>query len=455
MLETIVEGIAGYYTRRANSLTRSKPAGFVEGLKNKLFLGAIDSRLAYALLRRWVNEGYVKPISNDPTNENILEHLVKFQKIAYALVPDQKDRVYETLVLESAIKSFEEAANGKDSNFAKKVRRTIGCIGEKGLETLVFKYGMRLAIDSIKEHFNGRNLLRETAIELLTACNAVPRCRGCYAKEDEGELDEKTFHRLLKETKKIGSRITFIVGGESLIRMEMLLRTLSNFPDMPFIVSTNGKLVDADYAKAVAKLGNVATFINTPGLELTSIMLRSDPNVWHDITTAAANLKKYGAMAGFVTTVYRSNFMEVSSPAFIEQMMRSGMAMGLYFPFQIPLGCPPGEEKPMIREMERQFSERLQTMSDNYPIVLIDTCKGGKSVDCPASKANMVYIKADLSVSPCPWKPLSSEDLSLRNHSLKEVLESAKYSAIRERGSGMCIGNDPELMAKLKGGENA
>lgn len=449
LVEGMVEGSVGYYARHKGSLTKSEPAGFFEGLKNRLFLEAIDSGLVYMILRWWVNEGYIRPVSENPTNENILEHLVKFRNVAYALVPDLNDRVYETLLLDSAIKSFEEAANGRDSNLAKKVRRAIECVGEKGLETVIFKYGIGLGIDSVKEHFNGRNLLRETTIEVLTACNAVPRCPGCYAEKDGGELDEKTFRRVLRETEELSSRFTFIVGGEPLLRKEMLLRAFSKFHNMPFIVSTNGKLVDEHYAKAVAKLGNVVTLINTPGLEQTSITLRSDPNVWNDITMAAAILKKHRAMAGFATTVYQSNFKEVSSPEFVEQMISSGMVLGFYLPYQTPMGCHPGKEKPMTWEMKEQFSERVQAMSDNYPLILLDTGKGRESGFCPASKANLVYIKADLSVSPCPWKAVSNEARNLKNHSLREVLEGNPFAAMRERGSGMCIGNDPEIMRKL------
>ncbi len=453
MLDMMIKGIAEYYSRHQGSLTRSAEPGFVENLKNRLFINAIDSRVARKVLQGWIKQGFIKPICEEPTNENILQHLVKLQKIAYALVPDPDDRIYETSVLESSIRLLEDAAKGADSNFARKVRLSINCLGEKGLETLVFEYGMGLMIDSVKEHFSARNLLRESAVEVLTDCNAVPRCPGCYAKGDDGEMDEKTFLRVLKETEELGSRIEFIVGGEPLLRKEMLLRAFKKLRGMPFIVSTNGKLLDDEYARTVANLGNVGTAINTPGLEQTSTMLRRDPNVWQDITRAAAHLKENGAMSGFVTTVYQSNFMEVSSREFIERMMQLGMAIGLYFPYQMPMGCPPGGEKPMTREMEAQFSRRLQDRSDNHPIVLIDTCKGGKSHSCPASKADMVYIKADLSVSPCPWNTTSREELSLRNHSLKEVLESDTYRAIRERGNGKCIGGDPELMARLR--ENA
>ncbi len=450
MLERIVEGIVGYYTGHRGSLTKSKPAGLVEGLKNKLFLKAIDNRLAYVLLKRWVNEDYIKPVSKNPTNDNILEHLIKFQKIAYALVPDHRERVNETFALESAIKSFEEA-NDRDSNFAEKVRRTINCLGEKGLETLVFKYVVGMVINSLKERHKGRNLLRESAIEVLTDCNAVPRCPGCYAKDDGGEFDEKTFNRILNELKKLGSRVTFILGGEPLMRKEMLLKSFSRFRDMPFFVHSNGKLVDEEYAQKVAELGNAATFINVPGLEQTSIMLRRDPKVWNEITTASSNLKKYGAVAGFVSTVYRSNFMELSSPAFIKRMIESGMVMGLYFPYKLPLGCLPKEEEPMTGEMQAQFSERVQDMSDSYPILLIDTCKGGKSVDCPASKADFIYIKADGSVGPCPWTTTSSEDLNVKHHSLEKILKSEYFEAIRKRNSGKCIGGSPEFMEELAG----
>ncbi|MBI2143521.1 radical SAM protein [Candidatus Woesearchaeota archaeon] len=449
MLDALVEGIAGYYLRHSGSLNRSERGSRLEELKNRLFVDAVDSRLGRFLLHRWVLEGYVRPISRDPSNENILQRLKKFSGLVHALVPDITDRKYETFTMDSVIRAFEDAADGKEVNLANTVRRTIGLLGEKGLDTLIFRYGGDIMIASIKEHSRGqRNPIREAAVEVHTACNAIPRCLGCYAKDDGGELDEKTLTQLLKDLKEEGSRFTFVVGGEPLLRKQMLLRLFARFREMPFLVSTNGKLVDEAYAKAVAELGNVGTFINTPGLEQTALLLRRDPNVWNDIMRAFDNLRKQGAVAGFATTVYQSNFEEVSSPQFIEQMMRSGAVLGFYLPYQTPLGCHPVEGGHMTGEMQARFSKRIQDLLNTYPIVLLDTSIGGKSIKCPASIGNFIYAKADGSVGPCPWKTLSSDSLNIRNRPLHDILQEPVFNRLRA-SDGKCVGASYELTNML------
>ena len=94
----------------------------------------------------------------------------------------------------------------------------------------------------------------------------------------------------MAESIALGSRFTIILGGEPLIRKGDLLKLFRKYARRPFIVATNGILLDEDYAKEVAELGNVITLLDIPGLEATTNKIRGNSTAsWSAIKNAAEN----------------------------------------------------------------------------------------------------------------------------------------------------------------------
>ncbi len=428
--------------------------GFVSGhAENPLVHKFINSEAAYLFLEGKIS-GYVK-LLQDPTNENILAALRMLKRTMRSLIPNGQDRVFESRLLD-AIKEdeFEKAGiDGEDTNLTRKVKRTLGMMSERNLMTLLLDFG---AVGIGLGTLNERYLSKENApcfhylvLQPNSDCNAKPRCPGCFAATSKGALDYETLDRVVAESAALAARYTIVVGGEPLLERDNLLRLFRKHKRMPFIIATNGKLLDESYAEEVADMGNVITFINTPGPEPVATMLRRDPNVWEEIRTAAENLQRHKAVSGFVSTVYRANFREVSSPEFIEQMMGFGMMLGFYFPYTAPVGCPPVKGLPLSPAMADEFSERVREVSASNPMILVNTYKGEEKIGgCPSARGGAIYVQSDGNVAACPLVPQSNGELNVKERPLRDILSSPYFSLLR-REKPQCV-RLPDFFNKVK-----
>lgn len=271
------------------------------------------------------------------------------------------------------------------------------------------------------------------ALQVTSDCNAKPRCPGCFAEKDTGRLSDETLDRVQGEAVSLASRFTIILGGEPLLEKKKLLTLFRKYKRTPFLVATNGILLDEAYAREVADLGNVITFINIPGLEDTTNKIRENKAAWAHINQAAENLRKYHAASGFVSTVSQTNYMEVSSPEFVQKMIDFGMMLGFYFTYTDPIGCSPKKDLALTSGMTEEFSRRTKDVSGKYPLCLVNTA-GGEGIlgGCPAGRADLIYVQSDGNVGSCPAVPQSDKRLNVKQFPLAEILMTPYFERIRQ-----------------------
>lgn len=418
--------------------------------KNRLVHEAINSETAYNLIDGYITRNYIRPLQN-PTNNNVLGCAKKLDRFAKSLIPNEKNRVLESRLLGRVIKEFEIAKEtGADTNLTKMVKRTLSLMGEKYLRTFLVDFGtVRFGIGKLNKRFQGKPYTEHLSMELSSTCNAKPRCPGCFAEKDEGKLDYETQDRLIAESMALGSILTVIGGGEPLLEKDNLFKLFHKYKRMPFIVATNGILLDEAYAKEVADLENVITLINIPGLESTTTKVRRTPDAWKSIKTAAENLRRFGAASGFASTVFQNNFKDVSSPEFVQQMIDFGMMLGFYFSYTDPVGCSPKTELSLTPQMNEEFFQRIKYVSDNYPLILIDSGRRAeeKIGGCPAGKANFIYVQSNGNVGGCPMVPQVDNQLNVYQMSLRDILLSPYFEFIRKEKPS-CL-RDPDFQKKL------
>jgi MoaA/NifB/PqqE/SkfB family radical SAM enzyme len=425
----------------------------VNGLaKNQLVNRAINSEFAYHLIDDYITRSYIRPLQN-PTNDNILKCVKKLEKFGEAFIPNGKNRVLESRLLGGVQKEFETAIEtGEDTNLTIKIKRTIDLMGEKYLRAGLIDYGaIGCGVGNLNKKFLGKNpYIDQFSMEILSECNAVPRCKNCYASDDKGKLNYETMDRLMTESIALGSRFSIILGGEPLMKKAELLKLFRKYNRRPFMVASNGILLDEAYAKEVAELGNVITLLDIPGLEATVGKVRGKTTAsWSAIKRAAENLHEYGAASGFSAPVTQENFRDVSSPEFVQQMIDFGMMLGFYFEYTDPMGCSPKTDLLLTPEMNKEFSQRVKYVSDNYPMVLIDTSNEAekKIGGCPAGRANLPYVKSDGTVKGCPLGSDSDNRFNIHSMSLGEILSDPYFELLRkERPS--CV-RDPNFQKKL------
>lgn len=420
--------------------------------ESRLGHSLINSPLAYHLIGLYVSHhvGLLK----EPTNTNLLKSLNELGSLADRFIPKIEDKEIETRMI-GALKSKFEAAEetGQDTNLTRKVKRTLGLLGEKYLTTLLLDFGaIRFGLAKLNQRYLNADEtpLGFLGVQINSKCNLSPRCPGCFAEEDAGELNYQSLDRIVDESVHLTSRFTIILGGEPLLRKGDLLKLFSKYNKIPFMVFTNGTLLDKDYAKKTAELGTVFHLINTPGLESTTNEHRGE-NGWNGITSAAGNLRDFGAPVGFISTVYPFNFEELSSSEFVQQMIDQEMLLGIYFPYKAPVGKPPIKDLTLTPKMEVEFSQRLADVSAKQPIFLIDTNKKEQEVGgCLAAKGSFVYVQSDGRVSLCPRIPQKA-DLNIHNRPLKDILLNPCFVEARRLGRGQpCLAETNTLSSLQK-----
>lgn len=379
------------------------------------------------------------PETINPSNKTLLKKVSVLERIGQFVLPNKQERVFEpkiTGVIGSDLKTA--IAKETDTNSTLKLRRTLGLMGEKYLNKVLLDFAVvNFGLGTLKERFlvqEDQPAFHYLALQVNSECNARPRCLGCFAEQDTNKLSAETLDRVQGEAISLGSRFTIIIGGEPLLEKKVLLDLFKRYNGMPFFVATNGILVDDAYAEEIADLDNVFTFINIPGLEATTNTIRRNPNAWRNIQRAAGNLKKYGAASGFASTVYQTNYREVSSGEFVQQMIDFNMMLGFYFGYTDPLGCAPKTELALTSEMNEEFSQRVEDASAKYPMYLVDTSGGREKIigGCPAGRNFLLYVHSDGRVAGCPMAPQTDASINVNNLPLSTILKTPYFERIRQ-----------------------
>ncbi|MFH1182578.1 MAG: radical SAM/SPASM domain-containing protein [Candidatus Woesearchaeota archaeon] len=432
--------IMSYFSRHADSLT-----------KNRIFTAVATSTVSRRLINWWARKNYIEPLIEHPTNEKIYALIGKFEKATHSLIPESADRTLESRMLALLKREFETAVNtGQDNNFTRKAKRTLELIGENGLQMALDVALTGYSVGLLKRRVNGGLYLTVMLLQENSDCNQKPRCRGCYAEGDEGKLDYGTLDRVVKEAAELACRYIVLVGGEPLLEMDTTLKLFSANRKMPFVLFTNGTLVNEKYAETAARLGNVATVINIPGGEHTSILMRRDQNAWNYIRQAAEILREHRAPMGFVSTVYQENYEELSSREFIEQMEKLNAVFGLFLGYKDIVGCAPMSDLSLTPEMTSDFCSRVKKVSSEVPVVLINSVEGEMLIGgCLAAKGGATYVKSNGDVAICPRVPQSRPDLNVHNRPLKAILGSEYFRLARSYGRGCgCLAENPDFLSQ-------
>jgi MoaA/NifB/PqqE/SkfB family radical SAM enzyme len=101
---------------------------------------------------------------------------------------------------------------------------------------------------------------------ITNQCNL--ECKGCYQREfhpsTEKELSADKLRRITQEAHKLGVYFFVIAGGEPLTRPELLDIT-QDYPDILFLVFTNGTLIDDAMVKRFKRQKNVIPLLSLEG----------------------------------------------------------------------------------------------------------------------------------------------------------------------------------------------
>lgn len=264
-------------------------------------------------------------------------------------------------------------------------------------------------------------------LSVTKKCNL--NCKGCYDKAHgrAGEdMDSAGLDKLLNDSGKLGIGVIITAGGEPFARAD-IPQLMKKHPDLLFVVFTNGlALADSNFVELI-KAVNVYPIISIEGdMECTDS--RRGPGMYDKITKAMKTLVSMKKQFGVSVTVTNVNYKEVLNDEFLLQCRNNG-ASTVFFIDYVPFVSETKE----IELNEQQRVDMLAWLSDHKRKDLFTVAFPGDEKPyggCLAAGRGFLHIAADGSVEPCPFAPVSLDNVT--SIGLEQALRSPFLKAVRD-----------------------
>ena len=303
-----------------------------------------------------------------------------------------------------------------------------------------------LALFFLKTIINQRRAQRERAkwigqgiqvppvmiFSITNECNL--NCKGCYNKAlripSKNELDTAKIVDILGQAKELGISFIVIAGGEPFVRKDFL-KIIKTFPELIFLVFTNGLLIEGSLLKEIKSRRNVVPVISVEGRsEQTG--LRRGEGVFNYLRTVIKNLNKESMFFGMSLTMTRQNFESLTDDAFVAEMVGKGCKLFFFVEYTpIAEGTADwilnGEQRKKVHGIMEAYRKRFSALFAGLPAE--EELFGG----CLSAGRGFIHVNAEGDLEPCPFAPFS--DVNLKDVTLKEALQSRLLKEIRKNQS--------------------
>jgi MoaA/NifB/PqqE/SkfB family radical SAM enzyme len=218
-----------------------------------------------------------------------------------------------------------------------------------------------------------------------------------------------------------------IAGGEPLVRME-ILDIIQEFPEITFLVFTNGLLIDEALTLKLKNMRNFVPVISLEGYEKETNERRG-AGVYERLQGIVKILKQHHIFWSVSLTVTRSNFTDVTSEQFIANLVNLGCKLFFFVEYTPVTKDTEGwlltdEQRSTLLSLRNGFRSRHSALFIAIPGDEEEI--GG----CLAAGKGFIHINAQGDVEPCPFAPYS--DTNLRDMSLLDALKSDFLKKIRD-----------------------
>ena len=264
---------------------------------------------------------------------------------------------------------------------------------------------------------------------ITNRCNL--HCKGCYhwALHESGqvEMSEEKMRSTVAEAKELGIYFIALAGGEPLVRPQ-ILDIIRQFPEIIFLVFTNGLLINDEVMKKLNKLRNFVPVISLEGYELDTDYRRGE-GVYKRLQGIVTNLRKLGIFWSVSLTVTNINFDTITNVHFIKDLVDLGCKL-FFFVEYTPI--TEDTEDWVINDDQRERLLRIRdSFRSQFPALFVAVPGDEEEIGgCLSAGKGFVHISAEGNVEPCPFAPYS--DTNLRDSSLKDALQSEFLREIRD-----------------------
>ncbi len=243
------------------------------------------------------------------------------------------------------------------------------------------------------------------------ACNL--NCLNCYAGalSISEAMPFGRLERLVQEARSSwGIKGLAFSGGEPLLyRSEGkgIMDIAELHRDLPFLVFTNGTLVDPAMAARFASAGNISPALSVEGLRETTDARRG-PGTFDAVVRALTYLREAGVPTGLSITVTRYNCEEVFSDEFLDFFFSENPAFYAIIFQYMPQGRDPDLSLMPTPEQRLWMWRRSWEIIEKRRIFLFDFWNHGTLIGgCMAAGRERGYLYVDWNgnVAPCVFAP--------------------------------------------------
>lgn len=301
---------------------------------------------------------------------------------------------------------------------------------EKFLKNMLLKAGL---IGRVKREELRQSLQMQIPFAVLmdptTACNLD--CIGCWAAEYEkgDSLSYELMDRIVKEGKEIGTFMYIFSGGEPLMRKKDIIKLCDTHQDCYFLAFTNGTLVNEEFAKEIARVGNFTLAFSIEGFEQDNDARRGK-GVYAKVLKAMEIMKKHGNLFGYSTVYHRNNTEVIGSYEFVDLMEEKGCRFGWNFTY-MPVGTDAPKELIVTPEQRKFMFHKIREIRNSRAMFLMDFWNDGEFTEgCIAGGRQYFHVNSKGDAEPCAFMHYSN--MNIKDHSLMEVLKQPLFEEYRK-----------------------
>ena len=332
-----------------------------------------------------------------------------------------------------AIEGFKAGAMDDENVWKQMALSALRDIDRDTLRKMLLSLGLGIAngtrlVRKNREKYNC-NIPFQILFDPTSACNL--HCKGCWAGEyhKHESLTLEEMQDIVRQAKKLGTRVFMLTGGEPLIRKADVLKIAAAHRECTFLIYTNATLIDEALVTEVKRLGNISFAVSLEGFEETNDARRGT-GAFARSMQAIDLLQKERCLYGISVCYTKDNLETVTSDAFLDEMIAKGVRFGFYFHY-MPLGKHAVPElMPTAEQRERMYARlrELRNSKTGKPFFIMDFQNDAEYVGgCIGAGRNYFHINSAGDIEPCVF--IHYSDSNVRQHTLLEALQRPLFQA--------------------------
>ena len=282
---------------------------------------------------------------------------------------------------------------------------------------------------------------------ITSECNL--HCAGCYSRCNHATVDEvphdqlsaDEWSRIFNEAEDIGMSFIVLLGGEPMLRRDVI-DVAASHKNIMFPIFTNGTFIGEHYFSLFDKHRNLIPILSIEGDKERTDMRRGE-GVFDMLTQNMAALKRSGLIFGASITVTTENIHEVTDATYLRSLYAQG-CKAVFFVEYVPVSDGSIDLAPQDEERD-YLKKSVSSLRTKIPDMVFISFPGDEksSGGCIAAGRGFFHINSHGDAEPCPMSPYS--DINVKDHSLIDALNSPLFEELRnnnillEDHAGGCV----------------